>query len=191
MPAAHLVQHPTHSPVGVRLNLGCADDIRPGWVNVDIVAREGVTVADLRRRWPWADSSVDLIVASHVIEHLPDKIHTMNEAWRVLRAGGLLHVVVPTTDGPGAFQDPTHVSFWNYRSFLYYEDGNIYRERYAASYGIHARLHALQGSIARTQDGPILDLILEAVKDGGAAMPRPVYDALAEHTHERRSDHGR
>ena len=26
----------------------------------------------------------------------------------------------PSTDGRGAFQDPTHVSFWNSNSFWYY-----------------------------------------------------------------------
>ena len=30
------------------------------------------------------------------------------------------HFVGPSTDGRGAFQDPTHVSFWNSNSFWYY-----------------------------------------------------------------------
>ena len=29
---------------------------------------------------------------------------------------------IPSTDGRGAFQDPTHVSYWNENSFLYYTD---------------------------------------------------------------------
>jgi len=148
----------------MRLNLGCCDDIRVGWTNVDIVPGRGVTVIDLRDLWPWSDSSVAEILAMDVIEHLPDKIHTMNEMWRVLAPGAVVHIGVPTTDGPGAFQDPTHVSFWNRRSFLYYEDGNSYRERFAKGYGIAARFKTIKEAMSERLDGPRLHIDLQAVK---------------------------
>jgi hypothetical protein len=44
----------------------------------------------------------------------------MKELYRVLAPGGYALIQVPSTDGRGAFQDPTHVSFWNENSFLYY-----------------------------------------------------------------------
>ena len=148
----------------MRLNLGCSDHLLDGWVNVDLAPAEGVTVADLREPWPWADGSVERVLALDVIEHLPDKIHTMNELWRVLVPGGRVRIEVPTTDGPGAFQDPTHVSFWHERSFLYYEDGCPYRERFAASYGIRARFRTLGSEKQQTMDGPKLRIVLQAVK---------------------------
>jgi hypothetical protein len=95
---------------------------------------------------------------------LPDKIFTMNELWRVLQAGGTAEIAVPTTDGSGAWQDPTHVSFWNRRSFLYYEAGNPYRERFAQHYGIAAKFRTLQERTDRTPDGPRLTIVLQAVK---------------------------
>jgi SAM-dependent methyltransferase len=148
----------------MKLNLGCCDDVRPDYVNVDITPRAGVVVADLREDWPWDDSTVEFILAHDIIEHLPDKIHTMNEAWRVLAPGGVIEIAVPTTNGPGAFQDPTHVSYWNERSFLYYTAGNIYRERFAESYGIKAAFNMLDGNIRTGIDGPHLTITLEAVK---------------------------
>jgi hypothetical protein len=78
--------------------------------------------------------------------------------------GGTAEIVVPTTDGPGAFQDPTHVSFWNRRSFLYYEAGNPYRERFAGHYGIQARFRTLREQTERTVDGPRLTILLQAMK---------------------------
>jgi SAM-dependent methyltransferase len=151
-------------PANLRLNLGCCDTLLPGFVNVDLVAAPGVEAADLREPWPWADSSVALVRAYDIIEHLPDKIHTLNELWRVLAPGGTAEIAVPTTDGSGAFQDPTHVSFWNRRSFLYYEAGNPYRERFARFYGIQAKFRTVAERMDRTVDGPRLTITLRAVK---------------------------
>ena len=148
----------------MRLNLGCCDALLPGYVNVDIVERPGIQAADLRQPWPWEDGSIDHVRAWDIIEHLPDKIFTMNELWRVLRPGGTAEIAVPTTDGTGAFQDPTHVSFWNRRSFLYYEAGNPYRDRFAASYGITARFSIVAERIDLSADGPRLTIQLQAVK---------------------------
>jgi len=46
----------------------------------------------------------------------------MQEAHRCLTPGGwfLTLTLTPSTDGRGAFQDPTHVGFWNSNSFWYY-----------------------------------------------------------------------
>ena len=103
-----------------KLNLGCNENGLEDWTNVDIQAMPGVDViANLEDKWPWDDGSVHYIRAYDIFEHLHDSIHTMNEAWRVLGHGGLLEIWVPSTDGRGAFQDPTNVPFWN-RNFLFY-----------------------------------------------------------------------
>ena len=121
----------------MRLNLGCCDRHLEGFCNVDRVPPADVA-ADLEQGWPWADGSVECIVAHDILEHLPDKIHTMNEAWRVLEDGGRLHLSVPTTDGRGAFQDPTHRSFWTPNDLFYYTAGSPERERFGGHYGISA-----------------------------------------------------
>lgn len=91
----------------MKINLGCCDRHLPGFINVDR-CEPADQIADLTEVWPWEDSTVTEIVAHDIIEHLPDKIFTMNEAWRVLMEGGLMRIIVPTTDGRGAWQDPTH-----------------------------------------------------------------------------------
>jgi len=75
---------------------------------------------DLNKRIPLEDSSVGVVNAHHVLEHLNDPIHSMQEIYRVLQHGGWAFIEVPSTDGRGAFQDPTHKSFWNLNSFQYY-----------------------------------------------------------------------
>ena len=73
---------------------------------------------------PLPDNSVGVLNASHVIEHLKDPIKTMREIHRVLAHGGWAMIEVPSTDGRGAWQDPTHVSFWNEHSFWYYTNND-------------------------------------------------------------------
>jgi hypothetical protein len=110
----------------VKINLGCNRNVLPGWINVDIYPFDGVEVnADLNERWPWEDGFAHYIRAFDLVEHLRDPIRTMNEAWRVLGHGGVFEIWVPSTDGRGAFQDPTHVSYWNANSFLYYSRRNL------------------------------------------------------------------
>ncbi len=148
----------------MKINLGCHQNHRPGFLNVDRVPPADL-IADLSAMWPWADSSVDHLFAHDIIEHLPDKIRTMNEAWRVLRPDGILEIAVPTTDGPGAWQDPTHCSFWNRHSFLYYQQGTLVHNRYAATYGIVASFRVLRERLEQTPDGPRLFIDLAAVKE--------------------------
>lgn len=99
-------------------DLGGGINPREGWTSVD--QHGGAVTADLTKRWPWEDGSVGAFRASDFLEHLPDKHHTMSEIHRCLRPGGWLLSSTPSTDGRGAFQDPTHVSYWNTNCFWYY-----------------------------------------------------------------------
>lgn len=75
---------------------------------------------DLNGRWNFEDNSVGVIRAFDTFEHLKDKVHVMNEAHRVLAPGGVLLLMIPSSDGRGAFQDPTHISFWNENTLWYF-----------------------------------------------------------------------
>jgi len=123
----------------MKLNLGAGDRRIEGFASVDISEPADV-IADLNEKWVWAESSVEAVKAFDIFEHLIDKIHTMNELHRVLIADGVAEVEVPSAShGAGAFQDPTHRSFWTMNDFQYYQDGSFAVNRLAKSYGITAR----------------------------------------------------
>jgi SAM-dependent methyltransferase len=103
-----------------KFDLGGRLETREPYQSVDL--KDADVVADLNDRWPFPDGSVGVVRAFDVFEHLKDPLHTMKELYRVLAPGGYAFIQVPSTDGRGAFQDPTHVSFWNQNSFLYYTD---------------------------------------------------------------------
>lgn len=81
----------------VRLNLGCGDDRRDGYVNVDLRENVADIVCDVRKLEHWADSEADEILALDILEHFPaDQSRAILTEWhRVLRPGGLLEVRVP------------------------------------------------------------------------------------------------
>ncbi|MGA7932953.1 MAG: glycosyltransferase [Kovacikia sp.] len=116
------IQAPASNPgEPMYIDLGCGPHKRAGFIGVDLTNGPGVdVVADLNQRFPFPDSSVDIVRAYDAIEHLHDRIYTMNEIWRICKPNALVDIRVPSTDGRGAFQDPTHVSFWNINSFKYY-----------------------------------------------------------------------
>lgn len=75
---------------------------------------------DLSEDWLLEDDSVGLLLINDVLEHVSDKLHFINEAYRVLAHGGYILSQTPSTDGRGAFSDPTHVAYYNEASFRYY-----------------------------------------------------------------------
>ena len=63
----------------------------------------------------------------------------MNECYRILKPEGILELEVPTTDGHGAFSDPTHVSFWNQDTLNYFcQELNPVVYAFSKDYGVFA-----------------------------------------------------
>ncbi|MFE0241067.1 glycosyltransferase, partial [Streptomyces sp. NPDC058991] len=109
------------------LDLGAAHRKPPGYLGVDQRPGDGVDiVATLPARLDLPDNSVGLLRAVDFLEHVPAKVPLINELYRLLAPGGMLLTMTPSSDGRGAYQDPTHVAFYNENSFWYYTD-NQYR----------------------------------------------------------------
>lgn len=75
------------------------------WIGLDIdIDRPNVELAKYDERiqadfdvgLPIPDSTADIAICSHVLEHLPRPAFTMGEIFRILKPGGLLLVGVPT-----------------------------------------------------------------------------------------------
>lgn len=101
-----------------KIDLGGGFNSPAGYKSIDLANAD--VIADISKGIPLPDNSVGVVRAHDVLEHLPDKQFIMAEIYRVLADGGFLLVSVPSTDGRGAFQDPTHISYWNENSFWYW-----------------------------------------------------------------------
>jgi glycosyltransferase involved in cell wall biosynthesis len=62
---------------------------------------------------------VGVIKAIDILQRIPNRAQFLNESHRAMGHGGLLLSDTASTDGRGAFQDPSHVAFYNENSFMY------------------------------------------------------------------------
>lgn len=96
----------------VKLDIGCGPNKKEGFIGIDQFPMEGVDVVmDVRKEHlPYDDDAVDEIYASHFLEHLTalERVHFLNEAYRVLKHGGTMTVITPHWASNRAYGDFTH-----------------------------------------------------------------------------------
>jgi hypothetical protein len=174
----------------LKLELGCGNSkAGPDWTGVDSRQFEGVDlVADLTKPWPWADNSVDEIRASHFVEHLEagDRIHFVNEAFRVLKPGATAQIITPHWNSCRAYGDLTHKwppvsEFWfNYLNRAWREANAPHGDAYTCDFelppvlalnihpGFHDRNQEYQQWAANHLREGASDLMATITKPGGA-----------------------
>jgi SAM-dependent methyltransferase len=84
-----------------RLNWGCGNDIRDGWINADVKDMPGVdVVGDIRDGLPLEDGSLDYVVSIHALPMIsyPDLVPVLEELRRVLAPGGTLRLALPDVE---------------------------------------------------------------------------------------------
>lgn len=102
----------------MKYNLGCGDDIRNGWVNVDIDPNSFADITyDLEDTpWPWKTRSAEWILMDNVFEHLapPTRTDVLNECHRILDRDGTLEMALPVPE-VGSGWDVTHYNVPSWR----------------------------------------------------------------------------
>lgn len=100
------------------VDLGCGRRKFPGALGMDFHPGEDVDlVHDLDALpWPIDDASCDLVIASHVMEHVRDFGGVLSECHRILKPEGALVARCPHFSCRESFINPTHVRHLAYES---------------------------------------------------------------------------
>ncbi len=161
----------TPTPRGRCVNVGCGRDLRAGWVNVDVEAIPGALRASITHL-PFRDGALDYVLASHVLEHVPDVKRAIAELARILRTEATLEIRAPDYRHENAYTDLEHLHFFTPRSMDYFAEGSeTYRHRYAPLFSRvrvkEVREHpGYPGQRLVRRVAPSVDRFL--VRDGGA-----------------------
>lgn len=102
----------------LRLNLGCGNKRRAGFVGVDLYLCDSVDlICDISKNLPFADNVVSAIHMDNVIEHVLDIASVIRELVRVSVPGAQLTIITPHFTSLSSWKDPTHVHHLSYFSF--------------------------------------------------------------------------
>lgn len=152
------------------IDLGGRFGCPPGYKSVDL--KDADIICDLNQKWAFEDSSVGVIRAADVIEHLDSLVHVMSEVHRVLVPGGYFFGLIPSTDGRGAWQDPTHKLFLNQNSFFYFTRRN--QARYIDNTSIRFKKIILEtffpSQWEEENNIPYVNVVLMAMKNDFKSM---------------------
>jgi SAM-dependent methyltransferase len=110
------------------LEIGCGNAKHPGRIGLDILPLPAVDVlADATGGLPFADSTVDYIHISHVLEHVAGFVTVMEELWRVCKPNAWVSIRGPHMScGLVTWKDPTHLRPLTLETFRYFEPGHLY-----------------------------------------------------------------
>ncbi len=112
----------------MKLNLGCGTDIKPGYVNLDLVPLKGVdVVCNLDKPpLPFKDNQFEGIYCRHVLEHVDNFLPLIEELYRISKPEGIIRIEAPHCSSVLSYTDPTHRRFFTYNSMRYFEEDYIF-----------------------------------------------------------------
>jgi predicted SAM-dependent methyltransferase len=125
--------------------------------------------------WPWADDSIDELIAIDVFEHLTlylvDGDYTyqaenwwwwLDEAHRIVKPGGQLTMRLPAWDNPLSYRDPTHQRVFHQQTFTYWDPCTQMWTDFGRIYGLPSRWHNV---ITARENGDIRYLLKKLPSD--------------------------
>ncbi|WP_281238414.1 class I SAM-dependent methyltransferase [Flavobacterium praedii] len=114
-----------------KLNIGCGNDIKEGFVNLDITQLPGVdVVCDIENSLlPFENETFEYIMCIDVLEHV-DYPKVLKEIHRVLKPEGIVEIRVPHFTSSNNYIDPTHKRMFSFRTFDFFVNNTRYNRNY-------------------------------------------------------------
>lgn len=172
--------------INLDLGSGGIGQKQKGFIGLDIQELPGVDIVwdVMDFPWPLADNSVNILLASHVMEHTnPAKFfNILNEMWRVIKPDGQLWFAVPYAGSTGAYQDPTHVRPGFNEATLAYLDPNHGSKLFDVYKPLPWRIIK-----AEWDQMSVLEATLEPMKEHNIEIPKEGWSILVGRKVRKRS----
>lgn len=139
-----------YSDKEIVLSFGCGLKKPPHAIGLDKMALPGVDIVSdgFRSALPFRSGVLSRVECIHVLEHAENLVEVMEEIHRVLKPGGMLHLIAPHGASLRFWGDPTHktaitCSTFNYflpeYSYNFYSKARFRVERIALDHGDNRR----------------------------------------------------
>lgn len=120
-PSETYMKYPPHHQFEGRkvLNFGCGKSTyaSENVTNLDVVAGKNINVVCTSNLMPFEDNSFDLVLANHVLEHVPNWFESFKEMARVVKPGGFIEVWIPPVSSDSAYTYRDHINRIGIHSF--------------------------------------------------------------------------
>jgi len=119
------------------VDIGCGINKLKGAIGIDKLDIENVDiVSDVVNGLKFfPTSSVSLLNARSILEHVDDLKELMDEAWRILKVDGIFNIFVPHFSNPYFYSDYTHTKFMGLYTFLYFCVKGPFKRKVPMFYG--------------------------------------------------------
>ena len=105
--------------MGKKLNIGCGEDYREGWINLDI--RDNIKTDikhDLEKYpYPFKSNTFDEVEIRMVIEHIKEPIKFLKEICRICKNKAKIHISTPHANSYAQYSDLQHRNFFTENTF--------------------------------------------------------------------------
>ncbi len=107
------------------LDVGCGKNKTAGAVGIDIDRDSAADIIhDLDRfPYPLPDNEFDLLICSHIIEHVSDVKGFLDELHRVAKPGAVIKGITPHFSNPCGYYDPTHRHYFGFKFLEFFSKG--------------------------------------------------------------------
>lgn len=115
-----------------KLEVGCGDNKRDGYMGMDIVQLPAVDVVhDMNIvPWPFGENSFEEIIFDDVLEHSKNFLGILSEVYRVSDSNAIIKISLPHFSSDNMYSDPTHTIFFSSRSFNYFDKSLNYKHSF-------------------------------------------------------------
>jgi ubiquinone/menaquinone biosynthesis C-methylase UbiE len=102
-----------------KLNLGCGEDYKEGWVNLD--CRKDIKIDvnwDINKTpLPFKENTFDEVLIKMILEHAENPFNVLKEIIRISKKDAKITVIVPHADSYAAKSDLQHKNFFTENTF--------------------------------------------------------------------------
>jgi len=101
-----------------KLNIGCGNDYKKGWINLDLIDVKKDVKHDLNKiPYPFKKDMFNEVLMRMILEHVKDPISVLKEIVRISKDDAKIKIVVPHATSYANFTDIQHKTNFTETSF--------------------------------------------------------------------------